>query len=194
MDGQLWWYAARSGGFVAWALLAASVVWGLMLSGKVRPGHVRPNWLLDLHRFLGGLASVFTAVHVVTIMADSYTDFGPADVLVPFTSAWNPGAVAWGIVGMYLLAAVEITSLLKRRLPHRVWRRTHALSLPLYATATVHLLTAGTDAGNPLAVAVVGIVSAAIVGLTGWRLAGLRRRSAPGSARQPTAASAMIRS
>ena len=28
MTDQLWWYTARSGGFVAWGLLAASVLWG----------------------------------------------------------------------------------------------------------------------------------------------------------------------
>ena len=178
MNEQLWWYAARSGGLVAWALLSASVIWGLMLSGKVRPGHVRPNWILDLHRFLGGLAAIFTAVHVITIMADTYTQFGVADVLVPFVSSWKPGAVAWGIVGMYLLAAVEITSLLKKRLPHTVWRRVHVLSLPLYAVATVHLVQAGTDASNTIVTTAVIAVTATVAGLAGWRVSELRRRSA----------------
>ena len=191
MTQHLWWYAARSGGYVAWGLLSASVVWGLMLSGKVRPGRVRPNWMLDLHRFLGGLAAVFTGVHVLTIMADSYTNFGPADVLVPFVSSWNPGAVAWGIVGMYLLAAVELTSLLKRRIPHRVWKRVHVLSLPLYVMATVHLLVAGTDASNPLSTGAVVAVSAVVVALTMWRVAGLTNGGRQ-SGRQPRPRSAMI--
>ena len=56
VTSQLWWYTARAGGIVAWALLAASVVWGLLLSTRVRPGGVAPSWILDLHRFLGGLA------------------------------------------------------------------------------------------------------------------------------------------
>ena len=193
MNGQLWWYAARSGGYVAWGLLSASVIWGLMLSGKVRPGHVRPNWILDLHRVLGGLAATFTAVHVGTIMLDSYTSFGLADVLVPFTSSWHPGAVAWGIVGMYLLAAVEITSLLKKRLAHRIWKRVHALSLPLFVTATVHLLTAGTDAVNPISLVAVASVSVSVTALTIWRVAGLVGGSGTSSGRQATARSAMIR-
>ncbi|HNI34870.1 MAG TPA: ferric reductase-like transmembrane domain-containing protein [Microthrixaceae bacterium] len=175
MTGQLWWYAARSGGYVAWALLSASVIWGLMLSGKLRPGQASPNWILDLHRFLGGLASIFTGVHVITIMADSYTEFGVADVLVPFTSSWNPSAVAWGIVGMYLLAAVELTSLLKKRLSHRIWKRVHALSLPLFAVSTVHLVTSGTDASNPLSMFAVVAVTITVIGLTVWRLLELRR-------------------
>ncbi|HEY0396749.1 MAG TPA: ferredoxin-NADPH reductase, partial [Acidimicrobiia bacterium] len=60
MSGQFPWYVARSAGLVAWALLAASVLWGLALSTKILSPKVRPNWILDLHRWLGGLALVFT--------------------------------------------------------------------------------------------------------------------------------------
>jgi len=112
---------------------------------------------------------------------------------VPFTSSWHPGAVAWGIVGMYLLAAVEITSLLKKRLAHRIWKRVHALSLPLFVTATVHLLTAGTDAVNPISLVAVASVSVSVTALTIWRVAGLVGGSGTSSGRQATARSAMIR-
>jgi hypothetical protein len=84
------------------------------LSTKVTGKRPRPNWTLDLHRFLGGLALVFTAVHVLAIIADSYVSFGLTQVLVPLTSTWHPVAVAWGIEGLYLLAAVEVTSLLRK--------------------------------------------------------------------------------
>jgi predicted ferric reductase len=148
MTDQLWWYTARAGGIVAWVLMALSVLWGLALSTKALGRRARPNWILDLHRFLGGLALVFTGVHVVAIMADSYVHFGLVEVLVPFTGAWHPAAVAWGIIGLYFLAAVEITSLLRRRLSKRVWRATHFLSFPLFALTTVHALSAGTDSGT----------------------------------------------
>ena len=109
------------------------------------------TWTLDLHRYLGGLASIFVVVHVTSIVLDSYTHFGLGDVLVPFASAWHPVAVAWGIVGMYLLAAVELTSLARRSLPQSVWRRTHVLAFPLWGLATLHFLTAGTDARTSIA-------------------------------------------
>jgi len=145
MTDQLWWYTARAGGIVAWALLGLSVLWGLALSTKALGKRPRPNWILDLHRFLGGLALIFTGVHVVAIMADSYVHFGLTEVLVPFTGSWHPAAVAWGIIGLYFLVAVEITSLLRRRLSKRLWRATHFLSFPLFALTTVHALSAGTD-------------------------------------------------
>lgn len=181
MSSQLWWYTARAGGIVAWALLAASVVWGLLLSTRLRPGGVAPAWLLDLHRYLGGLATIFVGVHVVGIMLDSYVHFGLADVLVPFASSWHPNWVAWGIVSMYLLLAVELTSLARRRLPPRLWRRIHVLSLPLFAFSTVHFVGTGTDAGNPFALLGIAITVLAVVALLIRRVG--RSRSVP--ARRP---------
>lgn len=170
MNEQLWWYVARSSGIVAWALLAASVLWGLAITTKITNGRPRPNWLLDLHRFLGGLALVFTGVHMGALVLDSYVEFGLADLLVPMASAWQPGAVAWGIAGLYLLLAVEITSLLRSRLPRKVWKWTHMLSFPLFAVSTAHGLLAGTDAtGGPLFIAML-VASVAVFALTVARI------------------------
>ncbi|MGA7228481.1 MAG: ferric reductase-like transmembrane domain-containing protein [Acidimicrobiia bacterium] len=158
---QLTWYIARASGIVGWALLSASVLWGLALSTKALGKRPRPNWLLDLHRFLGGAAVVFTIIHVGSLLVDSYTDISLANVLVPLTGTWHPIAVAWGVVGMYLLAAVEITSLMRKRMSKRVWKRTHYLSFPLFAFSTIHLITAGTDMGNPiLRWSLVGVIGA----------------------------------
>jgi DMSO/TMAO reductase YedYZ heme-binding membrane subunit len=167
---ELWWYVARAGGIVAWALLTASVVWGLLLSARVRPGRATRPWLLDLHRFLGGLAVVFVAVHVGGILLDSYVRFSIVDVLVPFASSWHPLWVGWGIVTMYLLLAVEITSLLRRQLPHRIWKRVHYLSFPLMLFASIHFVLTGTDAGNPVAIVAIAGSAFLIGGLVGRRL------------------------
>lgn len=167
---NLSWYVARSSGIIGWLLLAASVVWGLALSTKVLRGHPRPNWILDLHRFLGGLAIVFVAVHVVAILIDTYTSFGLVEVLVPFTGNWHPVAVAGGIIGLYVLAAVEITSLLRKRLSKRAWRMTHYLSFPLFALTTVHTLTAGTDRRTVVLRASVIVVVLVVTALTATRV------------------------
>jgi DMSO/TMAO reductase YedYZ heme-binding membrane subunit len=143
--GTIPWYVARSSGIVAWALILATIVWGLLLATKVLGRRPTPAWLLSLHRYLGALTVAFVGVHVGAILLDTYTSFGITDVLVPFTGSWHPVAVAWGIVGMYLVAAIEITSLLRNRMSKRAWHAVHLLSYLLFATTTVHLLTAGTD-------------------------------------------------
>ena len=165
------WYIARSAGLLAWALLTASVLWGLALSTKILGRRPRPNWLLDLHRFLGGLAAIFTVVHIVGVLLDNYVPFGLLNVLVPFTGTWRPGAVAWGIAGLYLLAAVELTSLARARLPKRVWRAIHVASFPLFLTATVHAFTAGTDAHTWVFEVCAVLAVSAVAGLTAARIA-----------------------
>ena len=176
MKGQLWWYTARAGGIVAWALLAASVLWGLALSTKLFGKRPRPNWVLDLHRFLGGAAVVFTAIHIASIVFDSYVNFGFIDILVPFTSSWHPVAVAWGIVALYLLIAVEVTSLMRKRLSKQMWRATHYASFPLFVLATTHALSAGTDRAALLMRAGAVFTTASVVALTAVRVFGTRRR------------------
>ncbi len=167
---------------IAWALLAASTLWGLSLTTRILKGRPRPSWLLDLHRYLGGLGTIFVGVHVAGIVADTYVHFGLASVLVPFASKWHPVAVAWGVTALYLFIAVELTSLARTKFPKRFWRATHFASFPLFLLSTIHALTAGTDAHTwafqMLAVAVVALV----VWLTGVRIAKDTRGGRPGAA------------
>ena len=176
---------------LAWVLLAGSVIWGLAISTKTRPKQVRPNWMLDLHRYLGGLAMIFVVVHGVGLLLDGWIGFGPSDLLVPFASSWRPGAVAWGVTAMYLAAAVELTSLARRRLPRRMWRMTHALAFPTFLFSTIHGITAGSDAGNPVVRAVMWSTCALVVVLTVLRVSqlggGRTRPSRPAPAPEPVA-------
>jgi predicted ferric reductase len=169
---SLWWYIARASGIVAWGLLALSVLWGLALSTRALGKRPKANWLLDLHRFLGGLAVVFVAVHLVGLALDPWVEMGVRQFLVPFSSNWNPLAVTWGVVALYLLVAVELTSLLRKHLPKRWWKGIHMSSYALYLVATIHLLTAGTDRhSSPLLWTVAGS-TAAIVFFTVYRIIG----------------------
>ncbi|HWB37700.1 MAG TPA: ferric reductase-like transmembrane domain-containing protein [Rugosimonospora sp.] len=185
MNPHLWWYVARASGLVSWALCALAVMWGLALSTRLFAKRPAPAWLLDLHRFLGGLATIFVVIHIAGLTADSYAHFGPADVLVPLASSWKPGPVAWGVAAFYLLLAVEVTSLARRRLPARLWRLVHITSLPLWAVSTVHLLTAGTDATNRFVQWTVLLSTGAVVFLGLVRLLSPRTSLRRETRRQP---------
>lgn len=147
---KLWWYVSRASGIVGWVLAALAVLWGIALATRALGKRPAAPWLLAVHRFLGGLCIAFVAVHLAALMLDPFVTFRLDDLFVPMTSEWKPMAVAWGIVAFYLLVAVEITSFLRDRLPRRLWRWVHLSSYLVYALATVHLFTAGTDRTNPL--------------------------------------------
>jgi len=190
VNPHLWWYVARASGIVAWVLITASVLWGLSVSIRLTRSP-KPAWMLDLHRFLGGLAVTFTGVHLAGLVADSYVHFGPSELLIPFASAWKPGPVAWGIVAMYLLIAVEFSSLAMRGLPRKLWHAVHFSSYLLFALVTIHMFAAGSEAGDP-ALQWTALVSVAAVGfLTIVRMLAPRRAASPspGKPGTPTAPS-----
>jgi hypothetical protein len=188
---QVTWYAARAAGLIAWCLLAASVAWGLALSTGIFGRRPRPAWLLDLHRFLGAAAVVFVGVHVIALLADDYVHFAFADVLVPLRASWHPVAVAWGVVAAWLLAAVEITSLLRSRISAKLWRRTHYASFGVFVLATLHGVSAGTDRHALLFVWAVVVGVALVSALSAIRVSATgdaRTRGARGTTRPARAA------
>jgi DMSO/TMAO reductase YedYZ heme-binding membrane subunit len=157
VNANLWWYVARSTGLVAWALAAASVLWGMALSTRALGKRPKAPWLLELHRFLGGLTMLFVLAHVGAVLADTLSHFAVLDVLIPFRRSWSPRARDWGILSVYLLLAVEVTSLLRSRVPKRLWRFVHFTSYGVYVLASIHFLAAGTDAG---------VISRAVIALS----------------------------
>jgi len=192
VNTKLWWYIARSSGIVAWILVAAAVIWGLLLTTRLLGGRAAPKWLLDLHRSLGGMAVTFTSFHLVGLVADNYTHFGPTEILVPLASAWRPFPVALGVVAMYLLAAVEVTSLMMRRMPRRWWRGVHVSSFAVFWLASIHGILAGTDRTNPVLRVAYLAAATLVVFLTVFRLVADSR--SPGRRRAPAPSAPMSRS
>lgn len=171
------WYTARAAGVVAYALLTGGVLLGVLLAGRAR----LPRWpqfaVTDVHRFVALLTGAFVFLHVYTLLLDKYVHTSLVAVLVPGASSYRPFWVALGTVALELLAAVGISNLFRKRLGHARWRRIHYLTFVVWATATVHGIGAGTDAGagwlRLLYVVSVGSVTAAVA----WRVGS--RRLAP---------------
>ncbi len=170
MDPQLWWYTARAGGIVALALTAGSVIWGLLLSTRVLQGRPSGAWLLDLHRFLGGAAVIFTGIHLAGLVADTYVHFGVADLLVPFASDWKTGAVAWGIVAFYLLRGRRAELARHEPDPAPVVEADPPHGLRPLLDRGAPRATAGTDAGNPVYVGTMVGLIVLVAGLTLYRI------------------------
>ncbi len=187
MNAHLWWYLSRATGLVAFGLLTASVAFGLTLSTRLFGRTIAPVWLTELHRFLGALSVIATGAHIATLLADSYVQFRLIDFVVPFAARWKPGALAWGVVAFWLLLAIEVTSLMMKRIPRKLWRMVHMTSFALFGAAVVHGLRAGTDGSTALvqtgAIATVMIVLfLGLVRLLAPRGAARRNASRPAAA------------
>jgi len=162
MNKQIWWYLARSSGMVAAVLLVASFIWGVLMATRALKPIDRPAWMLAMHRWFSGLAVTATALHLVGLVADSYVHFGAKEILVPMTSTWKPVAVTLGVLSMYILATVQITSLMMKRMPKRVWRGIHYSSYALVWLVFIHAGLSGSDTSNR-AYQIVALVLAIVV-------------------------------
>lgn len=167
MNPQLWWYFARASGMVAAILLVLSLVWGVLMATRALRPLDRPSWMLAMHRWFSGLAVTGVAIHLAALVADSYVHFGAAELLVPMASGWRPVAVTFGVVAMYLLVLVQVTSLLMKRLSTRVWHGIHLGSYALTWMVFVHAGLAGTDVTNRIyqVVALLLTIAAATAGV-----------------------------
>lgn len=183
MSEQFWWFVTRASGMVAAVLIACTLIWGLVLSTKIVNRRGLPAWLTDLHRGLAALSVAFVGVHMFALWADSYEHFGLAELLVPFASDWKPTPVALGVFAVWLLAVVQGTSLLQRRMPKRTWHRIHLLSFPLGVLVGIHAMTTGTDSGNLWFRIVTLVLACAVVFLTIFRV--LTRHDKVASSRIP---------
>jgi methionine sulfoxide reductase heme-binding subunit len=162
MNEQTWWFVSRASGMVAWIVLGATCLWGILLITRMLKPADRPAWLLDLHRWLGALAVTTTLAHMAALVADNYVHFGWKELLVPNGSPWKTGPVTWGVFAFYLLIVVEVSSLLMKKIPRRLWHGIHLSSYVLFAMATVHGVQAGSDRGNVMFI-IVASGGAAIV-------------------------------
>ncbi|MEM8707058.1 MAG: ferric reductase-like transmembrane domain-containing protein, partial [Actinomycetota bacterium] len=178
MNEEFWWYATRAAGLMTWTTAVASVIVGLLLSTRVVKSKTGP-WMLDLHRFLGGISVLFLLVHMGTLWADSFVDFGPRELLIPGESSWEPEAAAWGVIAAWTLVLVEVTSLMRKRISKSLWRTFHMLSIVTVLAGSYHAWLGGTDVDNPLTWLIAGAGSAIVVGLVAVRLRGSETPSSP---------------
>jgi sulfoxide reductase heme-binding subunit YedZ len=160
------WYVARSSGIVAYLLISASVVLGALMAARTR--FTWPRFVVEeVHRFLALLAGVFIVVHGLALLLDTVVPISLLQVLVPFSSPYRPFAVGLGVLAAEVLAAVGITNHYRSRIPHKLWRRAHYLTLAVWGLATVHGFLAGTDRLDPwfagIAAATVSSVALVLV-------------------------------
>ncbi len=181
MSDQIFWYITRSSALVAWLAAAAAVLVGLLTSSRLLGRRPTIPWLVDLHRALAALSVGFLAVHMISLWLDGFVQFGLAELVVPWV-ATVPGltrtSMAYGVIAAWLLAAVQLTSLVKDRLPERLWRTVHLLSFGTLVLGSIHAVQTGSDVDNPIVVAIGVSMLTAIALATAVRLVRLRNREA----------------
>ncbi|HEX3337148.1 MAG TPA: hypothetical protein VHS54_11855 [Jatrophihabitans sp.] len=186
------WFMARGAGLSALILLSLSTCLGALVS---RPGDPARRYVVQyLHRACAGLGLTVLALHIMTILADSYAHVGWRGALIPFTAAYRPTAVALGSLAAFTFIGVGVLGLARGRLAAspravRVWRGLHGMAYVGWIAAMLHGFTAGTDSSVGWVRLIYVTCLVAVLGSVSLRVVQVRRR-VPGDRfadRAPTA-------
>jgi sulfoxide reductase heme-binding subunit YedZ len=169
-NGHVVWFAARASGLTAYALATASVLFGL--ASASRAGNPKPGlgFVTDVHRALSLLTLVAIGGHVLFLALDSYANFGPLDLFVPFASWYRPTWTGLGVLAGYLSVAVFISFYIRTWIGYRAWRVFHYAAFGVFGLGTIHGILAGTDSGTSWASVIYAGAIASVALMGAYRL------------------------
>ncbi len=181
--GILAWYSARALGFLAYLVVAGSVLYGLLLSTKILDAIAHRPVSFALHKDLSIVGLLLATLHATVLLADQSYPFTPRAILVPFESPYSPIAVGIGQLTIYGLAVIAASFYVRRQIGQRAWRLLHYLTFLVFVGAIGHGITSGSDSGSSWAFWLYLVPGAAAVFLLVYRIfvsiAGRLSRSEP---------------
>lgn len=164
------WYVGRGTGVASLLLLTVVMVLGVG-SRSGRPVFGLPRFaVVALHRTASLLSVAFLLVHVVTLWLDPQSALRVVDLLLPFDASYRPLWMGLGTLGLDLMAAIVVTSLLRQRIGVRAWRAVHWLAYLSWPVALGHTLGTGTDRTTWWLLTLSGLSIGAVLAALAWRL------------------------
>ena len=167
---SLAWYASRVLGFLAYGAIAASIVYGLLLSTGILDRIAHRAVSLTLHQDLSALAIGLTALHGALLSLDTFVPQSVRELVVPFAGPYRPEWVGVGQLTLYLMLIVYGSFYARRRIGQRAWRTLHYTTLLLFLGATAHGVMAGTDSPTPWAFGIYLTATVTVVFMLGYRI------------------------
>ena len=189
---KAYWYLSRASGFVAYGLVWASMVFGLLITNKLARVWPGGPTAFDLHQYVSLLGLAFGLFHALILLGDRYVNYTLVQVLMPFASiGYRPLLVGLGQVGFYVMVIVSATFYIRKNIGHRAFRMIHLLSYGMFLLALVHGLGAGTDSTTLWAGIMYWATGGVVLFLTVYRILVTRaqpRRAAPAAQPRPETA------
>lgn len=148
------WYVGRASGIFAFILLSLVVINGLLISTRLAIRFISPALNYEMHRFFSWAALLATIIHIVSFIFDKYIQLQWLEIFLPFslkrsfptaTGFSLQWAVGFGVLALYGMLVLILTSHFKAKMSQRTWRITHYLSFFTYLLFLGHGIFAGTD-------------------------------------------------
>jgi predicted ferric reductase len=145
LDGPLLWYLNRSTGVVTIVLLTITTVLGVLAIGGRPAGRVPRFVTQAFHRNVALLSVLLLIVHLVTAVLDTFVEIRWWEMFIPFVGSYEPLWVGFGALATDLMIVVVLTSLVRTRMQHNLWRGIHVSAYALWGLAIGHGIGVGTD-------------------------------------------------
>jgi sulfoxide reductase heme-binding subunit YedZ len=155
------WVWLRAAGVGAYVALFLSVAWGLVSTTGVVTKRVSKASSNRFHASIATSGLALLAVHLVLLLIHDFVPFDLLDLLVPVRSSYRPFGVTLGIVSMYAVVLVAVTSWVRGRMSTRAWRAIHLLAVPAFILALLHGVFVGTDTERPWMFAIYAVTGVA---------------------------------
>ena len=181
------WIILRAAGIGAYIMLFLSVSFGLVATSAPFDKRFAKQSAIAIHQFLSTVGLVLLGMHIGGLLLDRYVPFGPKEILVPGASTYRPVAVAFGVIAMYAMVLVIVSSWMRRHYSAKLWRRLHLFAAPAFVLSMVHGVFAGADASRRWMYLIYVITACVVVfllalrGLTAGLRPARRAQSSPGS-------------
>lgn len=180
------WYVTRASGIVAAVALFILILSGVgFITGRSFT-LLEPLTAWATHRAIGIIFAVSVFIHGVALLFDTFLPFTITQVLFPFASGYRTVTlfgvhfgslyVALGIIAMYLIAAMVLSTYLWIDKKPHLWKSVHFMAYLIMIFVFVHALYLGTDlASGPLRI--IWIILGIIMGLAFTMRLGRRARA-----------------
>ncbi len=155
--GSSWpWYIIRAAGFISAGLIVLLMLSGIGQVTGLTYRFLEPVKAWALHKAMAIALCVSVAVHVGFLLIDHYVKFSLVQLFVPFLNRYNNhtqllglplgwAAIAFGILAMYGVAIIVLSSLGWIDTKKGAWRKLHYLSYVVAVFVFLHALYAGSD-------------------------------------------------
>jgi predicted ferric reductase len=164
------WYASRILGFLGYWALAASVVYGLLMSTGILDAIAHRAISFSLHQELSAIGIGLVAMHGAVLALDAFIQQSPIELIVPFSGPYRPLWVGIGQVAFYLMVVVYASFYARKYIGQRGWRILHYTTFLAFVGGTLHGLMAGTDTSASWALWSYVGASVVVVFLLGYRI------------------------
>jgi methionine sulfoxide reductase heme-binding subunit len=155
--GTSWpWYVIRAAGFISAGLIVLLMLSGIGQVTGFTYRFLEPVKAWALHKAMALALVVSIAVHIGFLLIDHFVKFSLLQLFVPFLSRYNNhtqllglplgwAAVGLGVLAMYGVVIIVLSSLGWIDTKKRAWRKLHYLSYVVALFVFLHALYAGSD-------------------------------------------------